>query len=151
MQLLSQGLRHQLCTLQLLDNSIIARWVYTINFPFKASPKNNSESLVALISECTKISRPCLALYLEWRLVIGAIFYAYSRSFFTASEISKKQSRGKYERDSSFVFQTLGDFGFRRTYNINQSPLASFAGAQLDAFFFYPTAQGEQIYWYCSW
>ena len=45
----------------------------------------------------------------------------------------------------------LGDFGFGRTYNINQSPLASFSGTQLDASFFYPTAQGEQIYWYCSW
>ena len=45
----------------------------------------------------------------------------------------------------------LGDFGFGRTYNINQSPPASFAGAELDASFFYPTAQGEQIYWYCSW
>ena len=81
-------------------------------------------------------------LYLEWRLVIGAIFYAYSISFFTASEISKKQSRGKYEQDSCFVFQTRR---FRIRANLQYQSITSgvFRGRPTGRFLHLPDSTGR--------
>ena len=92
----------------------------TVNFPFKTPPKNNSELSVALISECAKIYLPCLALYLEWRLVIGAIFMLIQYIFLQL----QKYPKNNHERSmneiaaSSFKLSAISDSG-ELTISIN--------------------------------